>query len=306
MIGNPSLLRQCLPYNGHDTGHHGNGDQMLISYTTPQPTVDGYTSNSGLHVAAVHFPKWREAMVTEFNALLKNQTWVLIPHSQQHVVGCKWVFKLKRKLDGSIERYKACLIAKGFHQQPGIDFDETFSLVVKPTTVRIILALAVSFGWPLRQLDVNNAFLHGYLDTTVFMSQPPSRLLVLGFNDIVAFYSSWGNQPSLISSFFLTLGQEFELTEMGPLSYFLGLEAISTTSGLLLSQTKDTVDLLKRHSMTDCKPCSTLFVHLVSYPLLLVSYFMMQLNIGSLWAPFNISLSLDLTSPLMFIILLGL
>lgn len=111
-------------------------------------------------------------MVTEFNALLKNQTWVLIPHSQQHVVGCKWVFKLKQKLDRSIERYKACLIAKGFHQQPGIDFDETFSPVVKPTTVRIVLALAISFGWPLHQLDVNNAFLHGYLDTTVFMSQP--------------------------------------------------------------------------------------------------------------------------------------
>ncbi|CAL2225684.1 unnamed protein product [Prunus armeniaca] len=205
----------------------------------------------------VHFPEWREAMVIEFNALLKNQTSVLIPLSQQHVVGCKWVFKLKRKSDGSIEKYKARLIAKGFHQQPGIDFDETFSHVVKPTTVRTILALAVSFGWPLRQLDVKNAFLHGYLETTVFMSQPP-RLLVLGFSDIVAFYSNLENQPFLISSFVLTLGQEFELTDMGPFSYFLGIEATSTIFGLLLSQTKYIVDLLKRHSMTDCKHCSTL------------------------------------------------
>ena len=73
------------------------------------------------------------------------------------------------------------MVAKGFHQQPGIDYDETFSLVIKPTTVRIILTLAAQFQWPLRQLDISNAFLHGYLKEDVDMSQPqgftdPSKL----------------------------------------------------------------------------------------------------------------------------------
>lgn len=118
--------------------------------------------------------KWREAMVNEINALLHTHTWDLVPRSQaQNIVGCKWVFRLKEKADGSIDKYKARLVAKGFHQRPGIDFKETFSPVIKPTTIRMILSLAVSFNWKIKQLDVSNAFLHGDLDIPVFMEQPP-------------------------------------------------------------------------------------------------------------------------------------
>ncbi|KAI5318258.1 hypothetical protein L3X38_037966 [Prunus dulcis] len=122
----------------------------------------------------VRFPVWRAAMTNEFNALLKNNTWTLVPSSpHHHIVGCKWVFKVKRLADGSVERYKARLVAKGFHQQYGIDYYETFSPVVKPTTICTVLSMAVYFGWPLRQLDVKNAFLHGVLNETIFMTQPP-------------------------------------------------------------------------------------------------------------------------------------
>lgn len=113
-------------------------------------------------------------MADEYAALMRNGTWFLIqPVSNANVVDCKWVYKIKRDQTGAIKRYKARLVAKGFHQQPGIDYHETFSLVVKFTTVRVILSLAVSQRWPLRQLDVQNAFLYGDLKETVYLRQPP-------------------------------------------------------------------------------------------------------------------------------------
>jgi hypothetical protein len=100
---------------------------------------------------------------------------LLVPsQAASNLVGCKWVFKLKRKADGSIERHKARLVAKGFHQQAGIDYGETFSPVVKPTTIRTVLSLAYSAGWSLKQIDIQNAFHHGFLSEDVYMVQPPS------------------------------------------------------------------------------------------------------------------------------------
>lgn len=79
-------------------------------------------------------------MNVEYNALLKNGTWTLVPHTSQNVVDCRWIFKIKHNPDGSVERYKARLVAKGFTQRPGIDYHATFSLVVKPTTIRLVLS----------------------------------------------------------------------------------------------------------------------------------------------------------------------
>ena len=116
---------------------------------------------------------WVQVMNHEYQALLFNCTWSLV-HSppSAHIVGCRWIYKLKYRLDGSVERHKARLVAQGFTQTPGVDYFDTFSPVVKPCSIRLILALAVSFQWPVRQLDVENAFLNGKLQEEVFMAQP--------------------------------------------------------------------------------------------------------------------------------------
>ncbi|KAL5543508.1 hypothetical protein UlMin_007292, partial [Ulmus minor] len=114
-------------------------------------------------------------MVEEYNALINNKTWTLVKlPPTRRPVGCKWIFKIKRNTDGTVSRYKARLVAKGFLQKAGFDFTETFSPVIKPTTIRVILTLALSRGWITRQLDINNAFLNGELKEEVYLEQPAS------------------------------------------------------------------------------------------------------------------------------------
>lgn len=123
---------------------------------------------------ALAHPDWKVAAQAKFDALMANSTWELVPAPPgRKVIGCKWLFKIKRNPDGSVSRRKAWLVAKGCSQVAGYDFTETFSPVVKSATIRVILSITVSRRWPLRQVDVNNAFLNGELDNEVFMHQPP-------------------------------------------------------------------------------------------------------------------------------------
>lgn len=122
---------------------------------------------------AVTIPEWQAAMSEELRALDHTHTWDLVPlPTGKHPISCKWVYKIKTLADGTIDRYKARLVARGFLQQHGIDYDETFAPVAKMTTVRTLLAVASVRSWSISQMDVKNAFLHGDLAEDVYMTPP--------------------------------------------------------------------------------------------------------------------------------------
>ena len=149
-----------------------------VVWSATRSSTDLVHSEPRSHTNAMTHPEWRFAMESEFAALQNNSTWHLVPPRPGiNIIDCKCVFKIKHKSDGSIERYKARLVAKGFKQRYGLDYEDTFSPVVKPTTIRMLLSMAVTQGWHLRQLDIQNAFLHGVLEEEVYMRQPP------GFED---------------------------------------------------------------------------------------------------------------------------
>jgi Reverse transcriptase (RNA-dependent DNA polymerase) len=128
---------------------------------------------------------WISAMNDELNALKRNQTWDLVrlPNGKR-TVGCRWIYKIKYKSDGTLERYKARLVAKGYTQTYGIDYSETFAPVAKMNTIRTLMSVATNCDWPLFQMDVRNAFLQGDLEEEVYMDLPPG-LSVLKENGLV-------------------------------------------------------------------------------------------------------------------------
>ena len=123
---------------------------------------------------AMQEEKWRNAVGSEYGALEENNTWTIedLPPNKK-AIGSQWIFKVKFKSDGTIERYKARLVAMGNKQIEGEDYGETFSPVVKMGTVRLFLDIDVKKGWIIHQMDVHNAFLHGDLEEEVYMKLPP-------------------------------------------------------------------------------------------------------------------------------------
>ena len=162
-VGAPYDLDQCLTYSHLEPCYHSY--LLAVSLSPKEPASFSQ---------AIQDPLWRAAMDKEIQALEQNHTWdvTTLPLGKSPI-GCKWVYKVKLNLEGSVERFKARLVAKGYTKREGLDFHETFSPVAKTVSVRVLLALAVAKQWPLDQLDINNAFLHGDLDEEVYMTLPP-------------------------------------------------------------------------------------------------------------------------------------
>lgn len=116
---------------------------------------------------------WKEAMDWEYNSLIENQTWDLLPKpSHKNLIWNKWVYKIKYKTNGKIDKYKARLVAKGFTQKPGIDFTETCSPVIWYDSIWAIFAIAAAKGMYLKLFDIGTAFLNGKLNEKIYMCKP--------------------------------------------------------------------------------------------------------------------------------------
>lgn len=151
-------------------------NQQMINFAMVIFLDEPKTYNEAIHAA--ENKHWTHAMNEEYDALVKNRTWTLVkPPTGQKIIDNRWVFKVKQNTDGSIERYKARLVVRGFTQEYGIDYQETFSPVVKFTSIRSILALAAANKMKLKQFDIKTAFLNGNLEEDVYMKQP------IGYSD---------------------------------------------------------------------------------------------------------------------------
>ncbi|RVW31840.1 Retrovirus-related Pol polyprotein from transposon TNT 1-94 [Vitis vinifera] len=186
---------------------------------------------------AFKISEWKKAVQDEIDALEKNGTWTItdLPVGKRPV-GCKWIFTIKYKADRSVERFKARLVARGFTQSYGIDYQETFAPVAKLNTIRILLSLAVNQDWCLQQLDIKNVFLNGDLEKEVYMEIPP------GFEESMA-----KNQN--LKKY---LSEEFEVKDLGNLKYFLEetwyREREYTGRQGEISATRQALDLSLTHS----------------------------------------------------------
>ncbi|KAK1629341.1 hypothetical protein QYE76_003656 [Lolium multiflorum] len=216
-------------------------------------------------------------MHDEYKALIDNKTWHLVPPSStRNIIDCKWVYRVKKNADGTIDRYKARLVSKGFKQRYGIDYEDTFSPVVKAATIRLVLSVAFFRGWSLRQLDVKNAFLHGVLEEEVYMRQP--RVLKIqkfhtSYASLIRLYMKHtiviyvliyvddiivtSSSDKAIGALLRDLRDDFALKDLGPLHFFLGIEVKQTYNGLRLTQEKYAADILTKVGMIQCAPSPT-------------------------------------------------
>ena len=171
-----------VPSYHHDFQTHNHTRYPIsnyVNYAKLSPSFQHvvFSINSVLeprtYAQACKDPRWLKAMADELEALQTNNTWTIttLPPDKS-AIGCRWVYKVKHKSDRSIEHFKARLVAKGFNQLEGLNFTDTFAPVTILTTLRLLLVLATSQNWLLKQLDVNNAFLHDDLHEEVFMKLP--------------------------------------------------------------------------------------------------------------------------------------
>ncbi|RVW28893.1 Retrovirus-related Pol polyprotein from transposon RE1 [Vitis vinifera] len=202
---------QTLDYDYHISEEDESGQSELV--------------NRKWCAEALADPRWKAAMNEEMKSLQKNETWELVecPPGKKPV-GCRWIYTVKYKADGSIERFKARLVAKGYTQTYGIDYTETFAPVAKINTIRVLLSLAANLDWPLQQFDVKNVFLHGELSEEqsprAWFGRFTKSMRAFGYRQIT------GNDPEERKALQNYLSREFEMKDLG--DWNVGMSTVNT------------------------------------------------------------------------------
>ncbi|KAJ0558737.1 putative RNA-directed DNA polymerase [Helianthus annuus] len=290
------LYEETTPMNEQEVQDMYERDELLLLNDEPSSYKEASSEES-----------WRKAMQAELESIEKNRTWTLtqLP-SNQKAIGLKWVFKLKKDAHGNVTKHKARLVAKGYVQQKGVDFEDAFAPVARMETVRLIIAIAASKGWPVHHLDVKSAFLNGDLQEEVYVVQPEGfkvkgkehlvyklhkalyglrqaprawnskldkTLKELGFNKcvheqavytlnksgsqlIVGVYVDdiivTGSKISDVDKFKEKMKTLFDMSDLGLLSYYLGIEVQQNDKGITLKQSAYAKKILKLAGMADC------------------------------------------------------
>lgn len=250
---------------------------------------------------------WRDACEDEISSIIKNKTWELVDLPKgAKPIGLKWIFKIKRNSDGTINKHKLRLVAKGYIQRHGIDFEEVFAPVARIETIRLIISIAASKGWEVHHLDVKTASLHGDLKEDVYVTQPEGFVVSgcetkvyklrkalyglrqaprawneklnkvledLGFTKcskepslyrrrgkdsllLVAVYVDdlliTGSNKTQLTDFKREMSTIFEMSDLGLLTYYLGIEVVQHEAGITIHQGRYATRILQETGMEGC------------------------------------------------------
>ncbi|CAM8987895.1 unnamed protein product [Rhodiola kirilowii] len=302
----PSRMRDYQCYSSQDQVNlnelcHFCGFASFVSHTEPKTVAE-----------ALKDPEWVNAMQEELHQFERNKVWRLVPRPQdKNVIGTKWVFRNKMDDKGVVVRNKARLVVKGYNQQEGIDYDETFAPVARLEAIRLLIAYSTYHGFTLQQMDVKMAFLNGVLKEEVYVSQTPgfedhshpdhvhildkalyglkqaprawyerlsqfllSHIYVRGEVDKPLFLLKEGKDtlvvqvyvddiifdstnPKLVKKFTDLMSSEFEMSMVGELKNFLGLQVAQGEDGTRIHQQKYVKEILKKFGMESAKTCAT-------------------------------------------------
>ncbi|KAJ9556104.1 hypothetical protein OSB04_010718 [Centaurea solstitialis] len=208
---------------------------------------------------AMKDPSWIEAMQEELLQFVLQHVWDLVDLPKGHrVIGTKWIFRNKTDERGIVIKNKARLVAQGYTQEEGIDYDDVFAPVARIEAIRLFLAFASYKGFKVYQMDVKSAFLYGTIDEEVYVCQPPGfedpkypdRIYV----DDIIFGST---KEDMCKEFEELMHKKFKMSSMGELTFFLGLQVKQKSDGIFINQSKYVATMLQKFGMNDAKPAST-------------------------------------------------
>ncbi|WVZ51532.1 hypothetical protein U9M48_002669 [Paspalum notatum var. saurae] len=208
---------------------------------------------------ALSDPNWVNAMHEELKNFERNHVWDLVePPPNCRPIRNKWVFKNKQGENGMVVRNKARLVAQGFCQKEVIDYEETFAPVARLEAIRILLAFAASKGFKLQQMDVKSAFMNGFIKEEVYVRQPPGFESARFPDRVYKLRKAlYGLKQAPRACFAEQMSREFEMSLMGELQFFLGLQIKQGLEGTFIHQAKHTRDILNKFNMGDSRPMTT-------------------------------------------------